>query len=54
MSEYTVRWEIEVTADSPKEAAEAARETQLDENSEALYFIVSDFDGEGTGIYVEL
>ena len=41
MSEYTVEWEIELNADSPKEAAELALDMQRDTFSEAVCFKVS-------------
>ncbi len=43
--EYMVKWEIEVTADSPQEAAQIAGEIQLDPTSLATVFEVMDEDG---------
>lgn len=40
MPTYTVNWTIEIEAESPREAAEFAREWQLDPDSEALHFVV--------------
>jgi hypothetical protein len=45
MAEYKVAWVIEIDADSPQEAASAAKEIQLDPDSEANHFIVTDKDG---------
>ncbi len=39
---YLVKWEIDVTASSPEEAAKQALEIQRDINSEALNFDVED------------
>lgn len=55
MKEYRVLWEIEVTAESPKEAVKRAREIQLDPESIATVFEVSevpeliDLDPESEG-----
>jgi hypothetical protein len=40
MSEYVVTWQVEVEADSHREAAEEARKMQLDPDSEATSFVV--------------
>jgi polyisoprenoid-binding protein YceI len=40
MATYTVIWEIDIEADSPKEAAIKAREYQLDPESTATVFKV--------------
>ena len=40
MSEYFVSWEIEITADSPREAAELALTIQRDPHSLATIFKV--------------
>lgn len=42
MPDYRVRWEIDIDADSPREAAEKAREIQLDPESTAIVFEVSE------------
>ena len=38
--EYIVQWEIELSADTPEEAALAALEIMRDKDSEALFFKV--------------
>lgn len=38
--EYRVTWDIEIEANSPREAAEEARAIQLDPDSEAVYYEV--------------
>lgn len=38
MKSYRVVWEIDIDANSPKEAAEEARRIQLDPESEAVVF----------------
>jgi len=38
--QYLVKWEIDITASSPQEAAKQALEIQRDKNSEALMFDV--------------
>ena len=43
---YLVKWEIEIDADSHREAAQEAKEIMLDPESEALYFIVDDGEEE--------
>jgi len=40
MTEYTVIWEIQMSANSPEEAAKLALEIQRDEYSEATIFDV--------------
>ena len=40
MSEYRVKWEIDIEADSPEEAARIALMIQRDQESEALFFEV--------------
>jgi hypothetical protein len=40
MAEYLVRWDIDIEADSPDEAAQKAREIQLRYNSVATVFDV--------------
>ncbi len=42
MSSYLVRWEINIDADSPVEAAKEARRIQLDTSSTATVFEVID------------
>lgn len=47
MPEYTVRWTIELSADSPEEAVTEALMIQRDPTSEATCFIVEGGDLEG-------
>ncbi len=42
MAEYYVRWEIDITANSPQEAARRCIEIMRDPTSLANYFIVTD------------
>ncbi|ANO35474.1 hypothetical protein A6E01_19875 (plasmid) [Vibrio breoganii] len=51
MSSYKIVWEVELEADSPEQAAKLAREMQLDKESEALHFNVTD---EVTGDEIEV
>ena len=52
MKEYTVKWQIEVTADNPTEAAMQARMIMLDPESEAVHFEVQNFlDGSDPTIW---
>ena len=44
MPEYIVRWEIDIDADSPREAAEKALEVVRDPASIATFFQVLDRD----------
>jgi len=49
MNDYIVTWRIELRANSKQEAAELAREIQLDPNSRALVFeVAEDIDLEVT------
>lgn len=43
MNDYVVVWEIAISADTPREAAERAREYPLDPNSTATVFTVREF-----------
>lgn len=45
MTEYTVRWEIQVSADNGQEATEIARAMQLDPFAFVNHFKVIDKDG---------
>jgi len=45
MTEYTVKWEIQVEADNVTEAAMQARMIMLDAESEATHFEVQSFAG---------
>mgnify|MGYP006883087109 CR=1 FL=1 len=42
MSEYLIKWKIDIEADSPYEAAALARQIQLDPDSTATVFDVFD------------
>lgn len=42
MTTYLVTWEIDVDADSPEEAAQIAREIQLDDCSTATVFVIKE------------
>jgi hypothetical protein len=52
MQTYSVSWEIDIDADSPREAAEKARAIQLREGSIATVFMV--FNDRGDGVQVDL
>ena len=54
MKTYTVVWEVELDANSHREAAEEARSMQLDAYSEATFFDVTCWDAEGIEIGVDL
>lgn len=54
MKSYKVRWEIDIEADSAREAAEKAREIQLDLESIANYFTVESSSGESADIDLDL
>jgi hypothetical protein len=49
--EYLVTWEIEITADSPEDAAQQARDVQQDPDSMATVFGVT---GDGQTVTVDL
>jgi hypothetical protein len=49
---YNVSWEIDIDADSPREAAEKARAIQLRDASTATVFMV--FNDRGDGVQVDL
>lgn len=53
MADYHVTWEIDITADSPEEAAEECRAIQRDPHSTATVFTVTDKDAKTT-VDVEL
>lgn len=44
MPEYRVKWDIDIEADSPREAAKEALSIQRDPGSEAVVFEVVDTD----------
>lgn len=48
--EYKVTWSIEVDAESPKDAARISRQIQLDSNSTATVFDVTDEKGNVTTV----
>ena len=50
---YRVRWEIDLDADSPSEAAELALSIMLDSESTATVFDVTDEAGETTRVDLE-
>lgn len=50
MSEYTVTWEIQVDAASPRDAAVIARDLQRDTKADVGTFDVTDEDGKITRI----
>lgn len=49
MTEYRVVWEIDMTGDSPREAAEAALAVMRDPFSDAVVFTVRANEGSDTG-----
>ena len=53
MPEYFVTWRIELSANSPEDAARQAREIQLDPDSTALVYRVSGPRGEQYAIDLE-
>ena len=48
--QYRVIWEIDIEANSPRQAAEDAYATMLDANSTATFFTVTGEDGEPRNI----
>lgn len=54
MKTYHVQWEIEVDADSPKEAAKAALAIQRNPESTATIFDVLEFDTDGDAVRIDL
>jgi hypothetical protein len=50
MKQFRVLWEIDIYADTAKEAAEKALEIQRDANSMATFFEVHDGEGHIKGI----
>ena len=53
LSEFTVKWEIEVDADSPWEAAKQALSIMRDRGSDATYFNITDAKGELYDVDIE-
>ena len=49
-NDYAVTWEIQLSADSPRAAAELALEIQRDVYSSAVVFTVTDGDGNKTTV----
>ena len=54
MKTYVIEWEVELSANSHREAAEEARRMQLDACSEATYFSVTCIDSLGYEIRREV
>lgn len=53
--EYFVEWNITISARSPEEAANIARQIQLDPQNTATHFYVSqEDDGEANGINADM
>lgn len=50
---FTCRWEVEIDADTPEEAAEQARVMQLDPENIATFFIVTDESGKAVHVDVD-
>ncbi len=50
MPEYRVKWEVDLIANSPEDAARQALEIQRDLGSVASVFTVTDEDGKVTEI----
>lgn len=53
MPTYWITWEIEVDADTPREAAQEALDVQRDEFSTATVFLVTDANGNKEYIDLE-
>jgi len=53
MPEYRVIWEIDIDAESPREAAQEALRVQRDRFSDAVVFVVEN-DEEGTIDQIDL
>jgi hypothetical protein len=53
MKTYRVVWEIDIDADTPREAAKKALAIQRDFGSDATYFDVKDGDGTVTEVDLE-
>lgn len=53
MKPYLVKWEIDIDADSPREAAEKAFEIQQRPGSTANAFVVYDKEGRRTLVDLE-
>ena len=53
MSDYLVSWQIDIEADSPKEAAEEAYQIMSDPNSLARFFTVQSEGGVEVSVEVD-
>lgn len=54
MKTYFVQWSIDIEAESPREAAEKAREIQLDPESIATWFRVKKYDNSAVLVLDEM
>jgi hypothetical protein len=54
MEDYRVTWEIDVSAETPEDAAMKARRIQLDPASSATVFKVALDQGDGPQVTVDL
>lgn len=54
MPTYYVTWEIEIDAESPREAAELALKIQRNPESTAVVFGVMEFDTEEDKVQIDL
>lgn len=52
MNDYHVCWKIDISAESPEEAARIARKYQLDPDTHADHFEVFDEDGNATTVNI--
>lgn len=51
---YLVRWSLHVEADSPEEAAQLARDEQLNRDSPATTFFVEEVENAETAVRVSV
>ena len=51
--EYRVTWIIDIDAESLEDAARIAREIQLDKDSMATHFVVTDQNGESREVWTD-
>ncbi len=54
MKTYHITWEIDIDAETPREAAEQALEIQRDANSLATVFSVKEFDSDDDATQIDL
>lgn len=54
MNLYHVQWEVEIGADTPREAAETAREWLLDPGAECVVFTVKECGTDEAAVLVDL